>query len=97
MNFKQALIGIGTAVIFCVFLAAESADAQLFRNFAARQSATRQIRIQPRNLTPKASVPQPFTGYGSNLHRNFVIRQEQQNYLRTGVQPQQRGNILWEW
>ena len=36
----------------------------------------------------------PVTGYGSNLHRNFVIRQQQQR-SQAGGSLINRGNILW--
>ena len=41
------------------------------------------------------STPRPTTGYGSNLHRNFTIRQEQLRSQRTGLPPRNRGNIRW--
>ena len=43
----------------------------------------------------KKRVPQPATGYSSNLHRSYVIRQEQKRAAITGVPPRNRGNILW--
>lgn len=39
-------------------------------------------------------IPTPVTGYGSNLHRNFMIRQQQQR-SQAGGSLIQRGNILW--
>lgn len=94
MTAKQLLIGIATAI--CILLMAESANAQLFRNFSkARQVTYPTVWSQPRAVPPKSSLPQPVTGYSTNLHRNFVIRQEQQKYQKTGVPPRQRGNILW--
>ena len=96
MTAKQVLIG--TAAIFCVLLITESANAQLFRKFASSRQATRPtVWTQPRSVSPSVT-PRPVTGYGSNLHRNFVIRQEQQKTARTGIPPRQRvNNILWTW
>lgn len=40
-------------------------------------------------------MPQPVTGYGSNLHRNYMIRRAQKQWAQTGVQPRNTANILW--
>ena len=37
----------------------------------------------------------PVGGYGSNLHRNFVIKQEQLRSAKTGQPPRWRGNVRW--
>lgn len=39
-------------------------------------------------------LPRPATGYGSNLHRNFVIRKEQ-NRAKSGKSVRNAGNVLW--
>ena len=96
MNVQKFLVVVAATVVICV--TAESADAQLFRNW--RSATNSSVWAQPRVVT---SVPRtttratarPVTGYGANFHRNFVIRQEQQKALRTGVPPRSRGNILW--
>jgi hypothetical protein len=40
-------------------------------------------------------MPQPLTGYGSNLHRNYMIKRAQKKWAETGVQPQNTANIRW--
>lgn len=40
-------------------------------------------------------VPQPVSGYGSNLHRNYMIRRAQQKSAITGIPPRNTANILW--
>ena len=37
----------------------------------------------------------PVGGYGTNLHRNFVIKQEQIRSAKTGQPPRWRGNVRW--
>ncbi len=93
MNVKFMLIG--SMAVLVVFLSAQSAHAQWLRNRIAGRTINHQnVWAQPRNVTPKATA-RPVTGYGTNLHRNFVIRQEQQRTERTGIAPRPRGNILW--
>lgn len=40
-------------------------------------------------------APVPVTGYGSNLHRNYMIRRAQKQSAISGIPPRQTGNILW--
>ena len=91
MNFKPLVL---LCVAFCVSLAVDtsSAEAQLFR----RGSIFSALNTAPTPApTYRPSTPRPVSGYGSNFHRNFVIRQEQQRYARTGLPPRTRGNIYW--
>jgi len=77
----------------------EEAQAQrLFGRLFQSQSVTRNYAPAQRSYSYRPSttrIPQPVTGYGSNLHRNYVIRREQQKAAITGIQPRNRGNILW--
>jgi len=50
--------------------------------------------VQPSTYRAKPSIPQPVTGYGANLHRNFIIRQQQQR-SEAGGSLIYRGNVLW--
>ncbi len=40
-------------------------------------------------------MPQPLTGYGSNLHRNYMIKRAQKKWAETSIQPQNTANIRW--
>lgn len=40
-------------------------------------------------------IPQPVTGYGSNLHRNYMIRRAQKQTAITGIEPRNTANIFW--
>ena len=94
--FKYLAIAFCVTAVLC--FSAHSADAQIFgfnrspvyTNFAPRYATS--------NLTTSAirsAAPRPITGYGSNTHRNFVIRQQQLRSIKTGIQPRTRGNVLW--
>ena len=95
--FKFLTIAFSAMVMLC--LSSQSADAQLFRSRGIFQS---NYYVSPRSSSVthspsynRPATPRPVTGYGSNLHRNFVIRQQQQKAAITGVPPRTRGNILW--
>lgn len=36
----------------------------------------------------------PVTGYGSNIHRNFILKQESRRAAQ-GKRVRNRGNVLW--
>ncbi|MDB4766930.1 hypothetical protein OAG71_04500 [bacterium] len=96
MNIQRFLIAI--AAVFTICIAAESADAQIFRNWRSKTNSN--VWSQPRVVssfprTTTRATARPVTGYGTNLHRNFTIRQEQLRTQRTGLPPHSRGNILW--
>jgi hypothetical protein len=42
-----------------------------------------------------ARTPVPVTGYGANIHRNYMIRRAQKKAAATGIPPRNTGNILW--
>lgn len=96
-----------TGTVFCaaimLLLSNSTASAQYVQhyypsnnygwNYQASQPVTRYYSA-PRT-TSYRSTPRPVSGYGSNLHRNFTIRQEQLRSQRTGLPPRNRGNIRW--
>ena len=93
-------IAIIVAAIAILSSASTEAEAQrLFGRFFQNRPVTRSYTPAFQNsyvYRPSTNrVPQPVTGYGSNLHRNYVIRREQQRALITGIPPKNRGNILW--
>jgi len=54
------------------------------------------IKTQSYSPAPVANrMPQPISGYGSNLHRNYMVRRAQKKWAETGVQPQNTANIRW--
>jgi hypothetical protein len=59
-----------------------------------RSNGFRSSGYQSTPYRSSTRIPAPRTGYGSNLHRNFVIRQQQQR-SQTGGSLIYRGNILW--
>jgi len=73
-------------------------NAQLFRRSRAVTSGfnSSSFRTAPAVKTSNYRIPKPVTGYGANLHRNFVIRQQQQR-SRAGGSLIYRGNILWRY
>ncbi len=96
--FKLIVIAFSATILFC--LSSQSAQAQLFRNRTAFQPNYTYVSPSWSSAPYAAplsrpSTPRPVTGYGTNLHRNFVIRQEQLRTQRTGIPPRNRGNILW--
>jgi hypothetical protein len=86
-----------------LIVACTSSDIQAQRLFGRifRVQPVVQHRYRPtvtRNYSysPKTNrVPQPVTGYGSNLHRNYMIRRAQQKTAITGIPPRNTANILW--
>lgn len=95
---KQFLLLWAAGII--VTCTSTDAQAQGFFGRVFRSQPTIQNHYTPtRNYyfyTPSTSrVPRPATGYGSNLHRNFQIRQAQQKTVITGIPPQRKPNIQW--
>ena len=93
MNFKPLVFW---CVAFGVGMVVDTptSEAQLFRrgNF----SSVRHTAPAPAPVPSyRPATPRPVSGHGANFHRNFVIRQEQQRYARTGLPPRTRGNIYW--
>ena len=94
-------LAIIVAAISIIGSASTEAQAQrlLGRIFQSRSTVTRNYKPvvqQSYSYQPsKTRVPRPATGYSSNLHRNYIIRREQQKTAITGIQPKNRGNILW--
>lgn len=97
---KQFVLLFAATLFFGATLA-EEANAQLFGRVFRRQVTTQ------RSFTPtyqssysyspsRTKVPQPVTGYGANLHRNYAIRRAQQRTAITGIPPQNTANILWK-
>lgn len=98
-SMKQLVLLFAAVVI----LSCTSADANAQRLFGRifRNQPTVQYRYtapvtRSYSYTPtRTRVPQPVTGYGSNLHRNYMIRRAQQKTAITGIPPRNTGNILW--
>lgn len=44
--------------------------------------------------TPSFGGARPATGYGSNIHRNSILKQETRRAMR-GKRVRNRGNVLW--
>lgn len=63
----------------------DTAEARWFR----RSHAT-----HARHHHHRSQLPRPVTGYGANLHRNFILKQELRR-ARAGHPVRSRGNILW--
>lgn len=89
-----------TLLVLAVTLIAASVQSHAADRFW-RSNGFRSSRVQStpyrsstRVATPSTRVPTPRTGYGSNFHRNFVIRQQQQR-SQAGGSLIYRGNILW--
>ena len=99
-NPMKQFIFLVAATLFFGAAVAEEANAQLFGR-AFRRSVTTQRSYTPTYQQSYAyspsrtRVPQPYTGYGSNLHRNYTIRRAQQKTAITGIPPKNTGNILW--
>jgi len=80
-------------VAVALFSFASECQAQRFGRFLRGRTV-----VQPRPVVqaPRATqLARPVTGYGSNLHRNYTIRREQQKSAVTGLRPLPRGNVLW--
>ena len=87
------------AAIAIVGTASSEASAQrlLQRIFGARGTVSSNHSTQSQFTISNSPypIPQPAYGYGSNLHRNFTIKQAQQKAAATGIQPKYRGNVRW--
>lgn len=69
------------AFLFCSLMIVDDA-------FAARRRAASHYR------GGTAHAARPVTGYGANLHRRFVLKQELKR-AQNGLPVRNRGNILW--
>ena len=67
---------------FAVLILGHESQAGLFRRSPSTQTR------------PHTGYAHPAGGYGSNLHRNFVLRREMQRQ-RQGLPVRQHGNIMW--
>ena len=92
-----ALLFVALAMLSCT--SAEANAQRLFgRIFRAQPTVQRYTPTVTRSYSQfptQTRVPQPLTGYGSNLHRNFMIRKAQQQSAITGIPPRNTGNIRW--
>lgn len=69
---------------------------RIFRANPVVQNIYRPVTRNYSYYSPSTNrVPQPATGYGTNLHRNYTIRRAQQKAATTGIPPRNTGNILW--
>ena len=94
---KQLLLLVAAMAIVGTASSEASAQRLLKRIFGARSAVSSNQNTQSQFTISNSPypIPQPAYGYGSNLHRNFVIRQAQQKAAATGIQPTNRGNIVW--
>ncbi|MEM9587846.1 MAG: hypothetical protein AAGA03_11255 [Planctomycetota bacterium] len=79
MAFSKRIVLTALAVCFSLGMALPT-DAAWYRK-TYKRSYTR-------------STPRPATGYGANLHRTFVLKQELRR-AKQGKTVRNRGNILW--
>lgn len=103
MTFKttQLVTVIFGAAIACLLFTHDAAaqsvqyyyPANSYRGNYISQPSTRYYAA-PRTTSYRSS-PRPVGGYGSNIHRNFTIRQEQLRSQRTGQPVRNRGNLRW--
>jgi len=106
---KQFIL-IAAASLLLGAMATENAHAQnglLGRIFGSRPIVQRNYApAYSQNYTPvyqrsysyarnPARTATPVTGYGSNLHRNYMIRRAQKQAAITGIPPRNTGNIYW--
>lgn len=73
-------IALGLVFVFGSFFLAESAEARPYRTW--------------RRSNYSFGGARPATGYGSNIHRNFILKQEARRASQ-GKRVRNRGNILW--
>lgn len=96
----KQVVFLFAAVVILACTSTEASAQRLFGRIFRSQSVVQY------NYTPSTSriyshspstnrVPQPVTGYGSNLHRNYQIRRAQQRTAITGIPPRNTGNIYW--
>ncbi len=108
MTFRfNRLVGAIACVAIALLFSSQDAAAQSAHYFYPAsnsgwnysQRPTARYYSAPRSTGYRSSgyrsSSRPFGGYGSNLHRNFTIRQEQLRSQRTGQQPRNRGNLRW--
>ena len=89
-------------VVFCLAVSSlfftQDASAQALQYYYPAQSYQVPQRSARFFTSPSPSSTRsyrPVGGKGSNLHRNFTIRQEQLRSQRTGLPPRNRGNVRW--
>ena len=82
MKFQFLVLCIAMVITFS-FLS--EADAARYRFRSARSSYS---------TTARFGGARPVTGYGSNIHRNAILRQEAKRASR-GYPVRRRGNIIW--
>ena len=58
------------------------------------QAEARRYRTSYYRSSPSFRSARPVTGYGANIHRNFILKQEARRALQ-GQRVRNRGNILW--
>jgi len=94
-TLKQIALTLFVLTAILIGTSLES-NAQLFWRSRATSSGfnTNGFQTTYPAQTSNYRVPTPLTGYGSNLHRRFVIRQQQQR-SQAGGSLINRGNILW--
>ena len=91
---KTSLILSATALLL-VFGSLSESQAQLFGRGQWRSRRPTVVTPVQRTYV-QSRTPQPLTGYGSNFHRNFTIRQQQQR-VQAGKPLQNRNNVLWRY
>lgn len=67
------------AIALCI-ISTESAKARRYQRVVIRTSSFGRAR--------------PVTGYGANIHRNFILKQEARR-VQQGKRVRNRGNIAW--
>jgi len=92
---KRFTIALFVLTVVLIGTSMES-NAQLFWRSRTATSAfnSNSFRTSQPVQTSNYRIPTPRTGYGSNLHRNFVIRQQQLR-SQAGGSLIYRGNVLW--
>jgi len=104
----KQLVFLFVAVVMLACTSTEAnAQGRLFgRIFRAQPSVTYGYQPTMRSYSPNvirsypssqitSRKPQPVTGYGANLHRNYMIKRAQKQWAQTGIQPRQTANIYW--
>jgi hypothetical protein len=88
-------LGCAAFVLGLSFSVSQTCHAQLFGSRLFSSFSQPQVKTYrpPVAKTQYRSVT-PVTGYGSNFHRNFTIRQ-QQIRVQSGQPFQKRNNVLW--
>ena len=78
MKLKTVVLLIAVLTCFCIV---DSSEARTYRTTWRRGYST-------------FGGARPATGYGSNIHRNFILKQEARRASQ-GKRVRNRGNILW--